>query len=64
MNTENKEQEVKIKIVKEEEPKKERKFFNPEKLAVFFFYPSFLSLLWVSDTHRTSYFPENHKHAG
>ena len=38
MNTENKEQEIKIKIVKEEEPKKERKFFNPEKLAVFFFY--------------------------
>src|SRR3989338_3121901 len=55
MNTESKEQEVKIKIVKgntniaedsEEslpassagKPKKERKFFNPEKLAVFFFY--------------------------
>src|SRR3990167_9163286 len=38
MNTENKEQEIKIKIVKEEEPKKERRFFNPEKLAAFFFY--------------------------
>src|SRR3989338_2422326 len=38
MNTESKEKEVKIKIIKEEEPKKERKFFNPEKLAVFFFY--------------------------
>ena len=38
MNTENKEQEIKIKIVKEEEPKKERKFFNPENLAAFFFY--------------------------
>src|SRR3989344_8110919 len=56
MNTEDREQEVKIKIVKENadiaeepeergppassagNPKKERKFFNPEKLAAFFFY--------------------------
>jgi len=56
MNTESKEQEIKIKIVKgntdiaedsEEsglpassagKPKKERKFFNPEKLVSFFFY--------------------------
>jgi len=56
MNTESKEQEIKIKIVKENtdvteapeknsapaeeavRPKKERRFFGPEKLAVFFFY--------------------------
>jgi len=56
MNTANKEQEIKIKIVQEDtdiveepkensapsssagKPKKEMKFFNPEKLAAFFFY--------------------------